>query len=277
MTRSMEDEIVRHYTHGTLEQAIRAGLAAAGCGPETVRPEDLAPVDEFHMGGHGATVALAEQMGLAPGMALLDLGCGIGGPARHFARTYGCAVVGIDLTPEYVSVAEMLNRLVGSAEGVAFRVGSATDLPFEAGAFDAVSLLHVGMNIADKAALCAEAARVLKPGGVMAIYDAMRTGDGEPDFPVPWATTADMSFLAEPAAYRHALEAAGFEVTAERDRRGAALEFFDRLRARLADGGPPPLGLHLLMGAEAKRKLANMIAALERGVVAPVEMIARRG
>lgn len=272
---SIEREIAGHYRHGALERVILDGLAAAGCDVDRLRPEDLAPVDEFHTGGHAATADLAAQLALGPGVSLLDLGCGLGGPARYFAREHGCTVVGVDLTAEYVEVAAMLTRRVGPA-GVAFRVASATDLPFADGRFDVVTLLHVGMNIPDKDSLCAEAARVLKPGGVMAIYDVMRTAQAEPAYPVPWAETAAWSFLAEPAAYRRALEAAGFQVSAERDRRDAAIAFFHRMRARLADKGPPPLGIHLLLGPSARHKLANMIDGLERGVIAPVEMIGRR-
>jgi ubiquinone/menaquinone biosynthesis C-methylase UbiE len=215
-------------------------------------------------------------MRLKPGLSLLDIGSGIGGPARFFASQYGCSVVGIDLTPEYVAVAERLTRMVGLTDRVRFRVGSATDLPFDEASFERATLLHVGMNVPDKGALCAEAARVLKPAGVFAVYEVMRTGEGDLIFPVAWADTAATSFVADPVTYRRALEAAGFEVMAEEDRRDPALEFFHRMRARHAESGLPPLGLHLHMGPDAPRKVANMIANLERGVVAPVEMICRR-
>ena len=272
-----EDEVVRHYGQGSLEQAIRDGLEAMGLGPEGVRPEDLAAVDEFHMGGHQATLELADALGLRAGMALLDLGSGLGGPARVFAGRHGCTVTGIDLTPEYVRVAEALTRLVGLAERVSFRTGSATDLPFEPARFDAATLLHVGMNIEDKAALCRAAARVLKPGGVFAVYDVMRTGAGELRFPLPWAAGPTTSFLAPPAAYREALAAADFTIESERDRSALALEVFGRIRRRIAETGPPPLGLHLVMGPDASQKIANVVAGLEQGVVAPIELICRRG
>jgi ubiquinone/menaquinone biosynthesis C-methylase UbiE len=186
-------------------------------------------------------------------------------------------VTGIDLTPEYVALAASLTKLVG-LEGLAdYRVGSATDLPFADASFDAATLLHVGMNIPDKGRLCAEAARVLKPGGTFAVYDVMRTGDGPIAFPVPWAGSEAISFLASPAEYRRALAAAGFEVRSERNRRDMALEFFRRMMARVAESGPPPLGLHILMGKEALAKVRNVVAGLESGVIAPIEMIARRG
>jgi len=274
--RTIERDVARHYTHGALEQAILNGLKAMGRAPEEIGPEDLAAVDEFHIGGREATADLAERLAPSPGTSLLDIGCGLGGAARFFARRYNCQVTGVDITPEFVEVATMLTRRVNLAERVDHRVASALDLPFEDGRFDAATLLHVGMNIPDKEALCAEVRRVLKPGGAFAIYDIMRTGDGELDYPVPWAATAATSFVAGPETYRQALEAAGFEVAAERDRRDFAVDFFRRMQARVAESGPPPLGLHILMGADAPRKVANMIASLESGRVAPVEMICRR-
>jgi SAM-dependent methyltransferase len=273
---AVDHDIARHYTHGALEETILAGLKAMGRAADRLQPDDLAAIDEFHIGGNEATAALADQLGLKPGMALLDLGCGIGGPARFLARRYGCRVTGIDLTPEYVQVAESLTRRVGLDQQVSFRVGSVTALPFAEASFDAATLLHVGMNIADKEKLCAEAARVLRPGGVFAIYDVMRVGLGGLDYPMPWASAAHTSFVVEPERYRHALGAAGFEIAAERDRRDDAIAFFRTMRARFAERGPPPLGTHVLMGREAPQKIANLTAGLETGRIAPIEMICRR-
>lgn len=273
---AVEQDVARHYTHGALERAILDGLKAMGRTADRLQPDDLAAIDEFHIGGHRATADLADQLGLKPGMALLDLGSGLGGPARFFARQYGCRVTGVDLTPEYVQVADSLTRMVGLAGRASFRVGSATQLPFDAASFDAATLLHVGMNIADKDSLAAEVTRVLKPDGVFAVYDVMRTGAGDLDFPLPWAVAPATSFLAEPSTYRRALERAGFAVAAERNRRDFAIEFFKTLRARMGTAGPPPLGLHVLMGETAQRKVANMIANIEAGRIAPVEMIGRK-
>ena len=274
---TVEQDVAQHYGRGGLEQAILDGLKAMGREPDAIGPDDLAGVDEFHIGGRQATIDLAGQLGLRPGMRLLDIGSGIGGAARFFAARYDCHVTGIDLTPEYVTLAEALSHRVGLGDRVDFRVGSALELPFENGSFDAATMLHVGMNIADKRALFERVRQVLAPGGAFAVYDVMRTGGGDLSFPVPWAATPASSFVATPEAYREALGAAGFEVIAERNRRDFAIEFFRQMRARIAESGPPPLGLHILMGADAPTKVANMIANLEAGRIAPVEMICRRG
>ncbi len=276
----VERLVARHYAQGGLEAAILAGLAAAGKDPARLGVDDLAPVDEFHIGGRRATEELAARLPLAPGMKLLDLGAGLGGAARFLAARHGCDVTGIDLTAEYVAVANTLAARVGLAGRVRYVEGSAMALPFADASFDGATMLHVGMNIADKAALFRGVRRVLKPGGFFAIYDVMaedggaEDGGGDLAYPVPWATTAATSFVEPAASYKARLADSGFVVTHERNRRDLAMEFFARLRAAAASG-PPPLGLHLVMGEATRAKVANMIGNVERGLVAPVEIVAR--
>lgn len=270
-----------HYTHGGLGDAIRAGIAALGKTPETMTLADFAPIDEFHVGGRQASEALLDQLQLVSGMQVLDIGCGIGGAARFAADRYGVQVSGVDLTVEYAAVGQEICGWLGFGGQIELQQGNALELPFADGSFDAAYMMHVGMNIPDKAALCREAARVLKPGGAFAIYDIMRTGTGDLTFPVPWASVVATSAVAPPEEYRDALEGAGLGITSERNRRDFALAFFERLRTGLAKiqretGGPPPLGLHILMGANAPEKYGNMVANITAGLIAPVEMIARK-
>jgi ubiquinone/menaquinone biosynthesis C-methylase UbiE len=270
-----DPQIVAHYTHGSLEKAIRDGLLAAEKDPEHLMAADLAPVDEFHIGGRQATIDFAEQFGAARGAYLLDIGSGLGGASRYFAHAFGCRVAGIDLTDEYVRVATTLSMRTGLGGHVSYTQGSALSLPFEPGTFDGAYMLHVGMNIADKPKLFAEVRRVSKPSGLFGIYDVMRERDGNLIYPVPWAESPETSFVETAATYRRWLVAAGFEVVRERSRRESAIEFFRQLRARLAESGQPPLGLHILMGATSSEKVANMISLLERGLIAPTELVCR--
>jgi ubiquinone/menaquinone biosynthesis C-methylase UbiE len=276
-TMALEQSVARHYTHGSLERTILDALAASGKDPDRLAPADLAPVDEFHIGGRQATIDFAAQMEIEPGLHLLDVGSGLGGASRFFAHERGCRVTGIDLTEEYVRAAEALARRVGLADRVSYRHGSALDLPFAPATFDGAYMLHVGMNIEDKAGLFAGVRRVLRPGGFFGVYDVMRDGgEGELSFPVPWAPSPDTSFVENAATYGRLLESTGFAVRKERSRRGFAIEFFRQMRAQAVQGGgPPPLGLHILMGASAPQKAANMMDNLERGLIAPTEIIAR--
>jgi ubiquinone/menaquinone biosynthesis C-methylase UbiE len=273
----LEQSVAQHYTHGSLEGAIFGALAASGKDLDHLAPADLAPVDEFHIGGRQATTEFAAELEIEPGLHLLDIGSGLGGASRYFAHECRCRVTAIDLTEEYVRAAEALAKRVGLENQVSYQHGSALALPFAPRSFDGAYMLHVGMNIQDKARLFAEVQRVLKPGGIFGIYDVMReSGDGDLSFPVPWASSPDTSFVESAVTYRCLLESAGFAVQKERSRREFAVEFFREMRARATQGGgPPPLGLHILMGTSAPQKVANMIDNLERGLIAPTEIISR--
>jgi SAM-dependent methyltransferase len=271
----IEQAVAQHYAHGSLEETILDALAAAGKDLKDLTPKDLAPVDEFHVGGRQATMAFAEQFGLRPGMRLLDIGCGLGGAARYFAHEHGCRVTGIDLSPEYVNVTNALAQRVGLDDRVSCELGSALALPFAPGSFDGAYMFHVGMNVENKAKLFAEVRRILAPSGLFGIYDVMRLADGDLSYPVPWASGPESSFVADAATYRRLLVAQGFEVFKERNRRDFALDLFGLMRARGAAGAPGPLGLHIVMGASAAQKVKNMIADISAGLIAPTEMICR--
>ena len=271
-----ETLVARHYAGATLLDNIRAALKEAGVDPDAPGIEDLKPVDEFHTGGLEATDALLDQLTITADTRVLDIGCGIGGAARHVAARTGAHVRGFDLTPDFVTTATALSDLVGMADQTNFQVGSALDIPEPDDSADLALMFHVGMNIEDKTTLCSEAARVLAPGGTFALFDVMRGSDVPLTYPFPWAEEAAFSFVSPPEDYRAAATAAGFEQVAERDRSDFAKDFFDRVFARIAQaGGPPPVGIHLLMHETGKTKIENYITHLSAGDIAPTEMIFR--
>ncbi|MFT7594557.1 MAG: ubiquinone/menaquinone biosynthesis C-methylase UbiE [Paracoccaceae bacterium] len=270
------DELAAYYSSGSLLQRITAGLATLGQTPP-LSLETLAPLDEFHIGGRQATVPFLQKLGVGPGDKVLDLGCGLGGPARFAAHSTGAQVTGIDLTEEFVTTGQALTDMAGLTGQVGLVQGSILDLPFPPGGFDAAYMIHVGMNIADKAGIATQVARALKPGGVFGIYDVMRVSEGDLRFPVPWASGPSHSALATPATYRAALEQAGFVLESQTDLTGFAREFFARMAAApRREGGPPPLGLHLVMDVDGVAKMGNLARNIADGTVAPIEMIARR-
>jgi ubiquinone/menaquinone biosynthesis C-methylase UbiE len=270
----MTDKVSEHYTHGSLLEAIRAGVEGLGKTPDTVSVHDLGPVDEFHIGGRAASESFLEQLALSSTEHVLDVGCGLGGASRLVAERFGSRVSGIDLTHEYVETGSVLCSWVGLSDLVELQQGSATAMPYKDNTFDKAYMMHVGMNIADKRQLLSELSRVLKPNARLGIYDVMKTSEDALAFPVPWASTVETSFVESPTVYKQVLEDAGFRLIAERNRREFATEFFAAVSA--GGKGPPPLGLHILMGAARGEKIKNMIENISAGRIAPVELIAEK-
>ena len=277
MDQDRESIVSKHYGISGLGEIILDAAQRSGLDVEALTPADLAPVDEFHMGGRAATAHIVGLMELDTGARVLDIGSGLGGVARFLAAEIGCYATGIDLTPEFVAVAQMLTERTRLSELADFHVGSALDLPFEDDAFDAATTFHVAMNISDRSQMYSEAARVIRPGGNFAIYDVMKGSSDGMIFPVPWSETEEASFLTTPNEMEALLSDAGFEIVHNDDRSELGIEVH---RARIAEAAAtqqrPVLGLHLLQGETATQKSQNMIKMLEGKQILLVGMIARR-
>ena len=269
-------KIQNHYTVTDLGQLILDTLAKAGRDPSRLTPEDLAPIDEFHIRGRAATLDLARAAKINRAMTVLDVGSGLGGPARALASEYGCQVRGIDLTDEYCRVARMLSDLLGLGHLLHFQQGDALNLPFQPASFDAVWTEHVAMNIPDKARLYGEMFRVLKPGGTLAIYDILRGPTAPVHFPVPWARTSETSFLASPEELRTYLKEAGFQVTDWVDATETGKAWFVALAERIQKVGLPPLSFALLMGNDFSAMAQNQRRNLEEGRIFLAQVVATK-
>lgn len=272
----VNEAIQTHYARPDLGNAILAALEKAGKDVSRLTPEDLAPVDEFHIRGRAATLELARAAGLDSTKHVLDVGSGIGGTSRCLAKEFGCRVTGIDLTDEYCRAAAMLSAKSGFAGLVDYRQGDATNQPFDDASFDVVWSEHAAMNIPDKARLYREMHRVLKPGGTLAIYDILAGPSGPVVFPVPWARTAETSFLVRPDELRQLLEAAGFRVFDWSDTTDAARTWFVALAEKIRKEGLPSIGFHLLMGTDFQAMAQNQRRNLEEGRIVLAQVIARK-
>lgn len=269
--------VSEHYTHGKLLRAIQACVAKLGKTTDCITIEDLAPVDEFHIGGRLATNNLLDQVNFREQDHILDVGCGLGGVSRFIARKYNNRVTGIDLTQEYIDVGTVLCDWVGLDKQVTLCQGSALSMPFENETFDGALMLHVGMNIEDKVQLFAEIYRLLRPGAFFAVYDVMRINVGELSYPVPWTAEYSNCRLSTPGEYKEALSCAGFNEARVNNRRGFALKLFDKMRARkAANGSLPSLGLHTLMQKKTAVMVKNMIGGIAADIIAPVELIVQK-
>lgn len=270
----VEESVVKHYTSGRLEENILAALRTGGKDPAHLHPDDLTSLDQLHIGGLEAALDVARGAGVNGSARVLDVGSGMGGPARVYAHAFGATVQGIDLTPEFVEVATSLSARVGLDHQVSFTVGNATALPFEDGSFDIATMIHVGMNIRDKDRVFSEVARVLRPGGVFAVYDIMKMGGEEPEFPLPWSSVPEWSFVQPPMAYSDALEQAGLEVDSERNRREFGVAFLERGKAAGAAG--LLAGILTMQGPDGPARLGNLLAAFNAGILAPVEIFSHK-
>ncbi|MGY2874815.1 SAM-dependent methyltransferase [Marmoricola sp. URHA0025 HA25] len=247
---------------GDLVEAIGSALDAAGLDRRALRPAELAPVDEFHIRGRAATLEIVEALGLTEDSRVLDLGSGLGGPARTLAEVTGCTVTGVDLTAEFCEVATALSEWTGLSDRTRFRVGDATATGLPDAAVDAVLTVHVAMNIPDKRALYAEAFRVLRPGGRFVVYDVLQGEGGDVHYPVPWANDSSTSFLATPDEMRELLPGAGFDVISEVDSSDESLIWFQQMHARIQRDGPPPVTFAAFLGDAFGQMAANQVANL---------------
>ncbi len=269
------EQVNAHYTPGTTENltdAFTRALRSWGKETGTLTPGDLAPLDQFHMGGEAATRALAALASIGPATRVLDVGGGFGGPARTLAATYDCSVTVLDLTEAYCEVGEMLTARSGLSDRVVFRQGDALALPFPDAAFDLVWTQHSSMNIADKRRLYTEIHRVLRPGGQLALYEIMAGPQGAPHYPVPWARDAAISFLSPPDDVHHLLTDIGYQTVHWQDLTDATVA---ATQSRPAPAEPPP-GLHLVLGADFLERARNMGRNLAEHRIALIRAVLTR-
>lgn len=268
-------EISGHYGVARLEETILEGLRKAGIDPDRLSPDDLAPVDQFHLRGKSATLDLAHLANLTPDLCVLDVGGGLGGSARTLAAEFGCRVTVLDITEEYCRVGEALTRRTRQSERVQFQTASAVDMPFPDEAFDVVWTQHSSMNIEPKERLYKEIHRVLRAGGRLAIHEIVAGVNQPIHFPVPWATEPRMSFLRSMADTRATIESAGFAELAFHDRTEATLRWFRARLARSAQASTP-VGLHLLLGENFAPAMENQLRNLDEHRIAVIEAVYRK-
>lgn len=261
---NLNKNIESHYLKEGLYEDIVDRLKEQGIDLNEVKRSDIAGADEFHVRGAAVSKELAESINLE-GETVLDVGCGLGGPCRMLADEYNCKVTGIDLSNEYVRTAKELSKLVKLDSKTSFIQGDATSLPFDDNTFDVVWTQHVQMNIPGKEKLYSEISRVLKTGGHFLYYEILKKEDGEVNYPMPWASSSDMSFLFKETDMGAYLTQFGLTKVQSNDQTQAGIDFFNALIAKLKEFGPPKMGLNVLMGETTKPKLTNLLGHLKSG------------
>jgi ubiquinone/menaquinone biosynthesis C-methylase UbiE len=272
-----DSDISGYYTRGDLLERLHAALLGDDIDPDHPTIETLAPFDQFHGRGLEATEEVADVLAVAATDHLLDVGSGIGGPARYIADRFGCRVTGIDLTAEFCDVARHLTQMLGLEDRVAFEQGDALAMPFADASFDGAYSMNVSMNIADKAGFYKEIHRVLRPGAWLVLIEIAQGPNGSLDYPTPWAQTAESSFLVTPSETCEGLEASGFTDLKSRDTAKESLAFGARSRAMVERGEKPPYrAVQLIHGDLAAEVIANSTRGIVEARIIPIEVFCRK-
>jgi len=268
--------IAEHWGRGDVYGLIISALAKAGKPLEGLTVEDLAPVDHYHARGFPATVELADRLPIRPGDHILDIGCGVGGPARYIAQRFSCRVSGLDITEPYVQAANKLTALLRMEGQVQVLLGDGQKLPYGDACFDGAYALHVTMNVADRPRFFAEAWRVLRPGAFFALTEHGLGPEGNPHHPVPWSEDGSGAYLVTPQQTQALLQGAGFTGIDVEEAGAKYLAGYKRAVQLAERGQLPPLGVHLLMGENAVLKMSNAARNIEEGRTRPIEVICRK-
>jgi len=272
----MKDEVSSHYSGGgRLAKRIAEGVRQNGRDPTTLEAADLEAVDEFHFRGRAATLELLAEMKLTSASKVLDIGSGLGGVTRTIADTIGCKVTGIDLTEEFRAAAAEMSDWVGLGGKTEFCLGDATNLPFEDDSFDAAITVHVAMNIPNKTDMYREARRILKPGGIFAVYDILKGDGGDMYYPAPWASEPSISYLVTPDEMRSKLRDAGFEILQSTDSTAASLQWLEDRTSQSGQPGLLPVTVKLLFGEEFPAMVQNQLRGLRERRMMTVSLICK--
>ena len=264
------------YGHPDLGEKLLVALHDAGKDIDALKRDDIAAFEEIHIRGRDATRDLARLAQLREGMKVLDVGCGIGGPARTLAAEFGCEVTGIDITENYCRAAEMLTACLGLDESITIHQGNALDIPFDDEMFDVVWMQHMNMNVEDKDRLFSEVRRVLCPEGCLALHEIVAGAESPPYFPVPWASEPSISHLVAPANLHQLILNSGFEERHWVDDTQTCIEWYQAFFAARTPGAPPPIGFELVIGSDFPEKGKNVVRNLEDRRIAVYQAVFER-
>jgi len=253
--------ITAHWSRRDPAAWIMARLAAEQV--QTPQWRDVARFDQIHAGGLQAVRELAELCGISRDWQVVDLGGGLGGAARALSGTYGCALTCVDLTPTLIDAGERLTTLVGLQRYVRHLEADATATGLADAAYDLVWVQHLALHLPEPLALWREAARLLKPGGLLAVHEWV-LGSGEPYYPAPWAPAdGSLSHLGSQAELEARLTAAGFIDIRLQDVSATAAEGYARQLKALAR--QPQADNPVLPAEELGLVIANAERSLREG------------
>jgi len=274
MTEMSDEAALRYYDHDGSDPlpVVLDALAQAGRDVDRIEIDDLAGIDEFHALGRPATMALADLAGIVEGTEVIDVGAGLGGPARFLAARLGARVTAVEPTARFRNACAELNRRAGLAEAIRTVDGSATDLPVADASIEVAWMQAVAISVADKRAMAEELHRVLRPGGRLAFFDSFTRDGGDLHFPLPWADGPEESFVVSAVELRSAFEGAGFEPVVWNEQEGALAEISQRTFTPTVD--PTRVGLDRLL-PDFGQRMGNVGRNIAEGRLGVVQAVLR--
>lgn len=257
--QNFKNSVIHQYTRENIYETIVKRLHEQGVEKNKITREHISSVDEFHIKGAEVSLEMAKEAELSKELKVLDVGCGIGGPARMIADVFGCSVTGVDLTNEFIRTASLLSQLVGLSGKTEFMTADATELPFEDNTFDVVWTQHAQMNIEEKEKLYSEIHRVLKREGRFIYYDIFSSEKEDLKFPLPWADDSSISFLIELNDFGRLMKETGFKELLRKERTSDSIDFFETVFENNKKEGSPKIGLNIFMTEQTSLKLSNLL------------------
>jgi len=267
-----------HYRCNNLDQLVNAAFNEAKQRNKPFDHKIIAAVDQFHIGGLRATLKMIELAGFNPQDKVLDIGCGIGGPARTIACTCNCHVTGVDLSEDYCQAARLISKQLNMDHQTKFIRANALKMPFNKNSYSALWTQHVTMNIGAKKALLQEFYRVLKPAGQLLMYEVLCTThtNESVNYPLPWAKEPEDSFLDNIHNYSSLIHNCGFELNHLQDVSSTAIINIKKVVERIKQGEKKELGLEIILGESFLTMMENLLEALKNDRLSVVEFVATK-
>ena len=271
-----KSDIENFWTRGDVFSRVHQAMSETGLINKKLEIEELFPIDQYHARGIAATVDLGKRMPISKNQKIIDIGCGLGGPARYYAKEFKCFITGIDITPSFIEIGNEFNRLTSMSDNVELLVGNGEVLNFENETFDGAYSQHVTMNISNREKFFSEAFRVLKKDSFFAFTEHGLGPEGNPIFPLPWANSLEMSFLLPPQKTISILKDTGFSDIKIIETAEKYISGYEKLIKLKSENKKPVLGIHVIGGDSMNERSKNSMESIKENRTLPFEIVCKK-
>jgi ubiquinone/menaquinone biosynthesis C-methylase UbiE len=269
-------DIEAFWTRGDIHSRIHLAMTKANLIDKKLEIEELFSIDQYHARGIAATFDLAKRMPIKKNQSILDIGCGLGGPARYYAKEFQCIITGIDITPSFIEIGNEFNKITSMSNKVKLKIGDGEILDFKNEIFDGAYSLHVTMNISDRKKFFSEAFRVLKKGSFFAFTEHGLGAEGNPIFPLPWADTEEMSYLMPLEQTILLLKEIGFSNIEIIETGEKYISGYEKLTKSSSEKNKPILGIHVIGGESMQARSVNSMKSIRENRTLPFEIVCKK-